>query len=212
MAPGPNSRHGGCDEAQQRLHAARDEAALAIEKKEGDHSHQRRQRHRQGDDGAEDAAAGKLGAFEEKGERHADQRRQHHRSGGDPQAPPQGQPLVRPAEELAEEAQRPAPRPAERLDQRHQQGVSHEPREERGDGEGGEKRGALHGGLVTSGGCQGCVNRWSGMPFETSPPGPLCEPTSKAVDEGEPLPPPRAPHLPGPPLPPHSRPAGRGGS
>ncbi len=107
---------------------------------------QRRQGHGQGHDGAEHAAAGKLGALEEK--------RQRHR--------PRARPATTEATEIQrlrqraihssrrlknspEVAQGPLPRSAQGLEQGHEQRIAHQPGEDGGNGERGERGGRFTG-------------------------------------------------------------------
>jgi hypothetical protein len=81
-------------EAERRAHRPRRQPALAVQEQEGDDANQRRQRHRQDDQGPEQPTAGELRAREEEGERDAEGGGEGRRGERDPEAAPEGEPLV----------------------------------------------------------------------------------------------------------------------
>ncbi len=125
---GAREAPGRSAQAKQGLHGARKKAAFPVEKEEREHADQRRQRHRQRDQGAEEAAAGELVAFEEKGQGNTDGGRQGDRRQRDPEARPESLPLGGAAGELGKVDERQM-WSAERLGERQHERVADEPEE-----------------------------------------------------------------------------------
>ncbi len=118
---------GRLGQTEQSLDRARDESTLAVEEEERDDPDQRRQGHRQSDQGTQDTPARKVGSLEDEGEGHPDERRQNDRGCRQPDAPPERAPFVRPARELPEVLQSPTAGDPERLEKRQQQRIADQP-------------------------------------------------------------------------------------
>ena len=128
--PGPRQPPGRFREAQQGLHAAGSEPALAVEKEEGDDADEGRQGDRQRDERSEEAAAGKLAALEHEGERNADGGRETHRGERDPEARPESRPLRGAAGELEDVSEGPVRR-TEGLGRRQDERIADQPEEQK---------------------------------------------------------------------------------